>query len=749
MVFERRQSSCTTWLLWLLLALFVLRVVGQLVVQVWHPGWLPPSKAWYSGVVPYGRLLITQFVVIAVYGLACWQVSWQRGWFHSPKRWLGKVLVVWGTLYFLVMITRYIVRMSLYAPERWTGGAIPIFFHCVLATFVLVLGAHHLRHAAKAQARATWKWQLARYTAGTLAGLATLVAYVAWLAYLVVPSYLGRELGTGGPRFAVRAESDVQLTTLDGTVLSANVFHPVQAGEHTPTILVRIPYSRTWKNTLFTSIIGRMWAEQGYTVVIQGTRGRYLSTGTYEPFVHEAADGAATLAWLKEQPWYNGRVGTWGGSYFGYTQWTMSESRDPTLSAMMIQESSTDFHGMFYSGGAFSLESALYWALMSDGPHDVAVNYPDLDRGVAGRPLGQADDRAGRDISFFNDWAQHPCRDEYWINVDGNERAARLRTPVLLMAGWYDPFLPTQLADYEAIQRTASREIAAESRLIIGPWIHADVIQPPDGFINRNYRLECLEPSIAWFERYLKPDQVHATCKAETASPVRIFVMGDNVWREEQRWPLARTQYVPWFLHSNGKANSRQGDGRLSLKSPTSDESPDRYTYDPQSPVPSKGGAMLGFRAGVALQNEVEERQDVLVYTSSPLKEPLEITGPVSARLFVTTSAPCTDFTAKLVDLWPDGSAYNICGGITRKVFGAEPATPVPVEIKLWPTSIVIAAGHCVRLEVSSSNFPQFDANPNTGRPIAGETQSQMAQQAIFHQSQYPSLLMLPVIPRP
>lgn len=158
---------------------------------------------------------------------------------------------------------------------------------------------------------------------------------------------------------------------------------------------------------------------------------------------------------------------------------------------------------------------------------------------------------------------------------------------------------------------------------------------------------------------------------------------------------------------------------------------------------------MLGFRAGVALQNEVEERQDVLVYTSSPLEQPLEITGPVSARLFVTTSAPCSDFTAKLVDLWPDGSAYNICGGITRKVFGAEQATPVPVEIKLWPTSIVIAAGHCVRLEVSSSNFPQFDANPNTGRPIAGETQSQMAQQAIFHQAEYPSLLMLPVIPRP
>lgn len=157
---------------------------------------------------------------------------------------------------------------------------------------------------------------------------------------------------------------------------------------------------------------------------------------------------------------------------------------------------------------------------------------------------------------------------------------------------------------------------------------------------------------------------------------------------------------------------------------------------------------MLGFRAGVALQNEVEERQDVLVYTSSPLEKPLEITGPVSARLFVSTSAPCTDFTAKLVDVWPDGSAYNICDGIARKVFGAEQNTPVPIEIKLWPTSIVLAAGHRVRLEVSSSNFPRFDANPNTNRLVSGETESQTAQQAIFHQSEYPSLLLLPIIPR-
>lgn len=738
----------TAWLLWLLLALFILRVVGQMAVQIWEPHWLPISEEWYSGVVPYGRLLIIQFALIVIHGLACWQMSWKKGWFFLPKRWLGRLFVSWGTVYLIVMVTRYIVRMSLYPPERWMGGAIPILFHCVLAAFVLVLGVHHLRHTAKAvTVRPGWKRQFAKYAVWSLGGLASFAVYLAWLAYTLAPNFLGREIGTTGARFAVRVETDVRLTTPDGTILSANVFHPVRAGDRTPTILVRIPYSKTWKNTLFTSLVGQMWAEQGYTVVIQGTRGRYLSTGTYEPFVHEAADGAATLAWLKEQPWYNGRIGTWGGSYFGYTQWTMSASRDPALSAMIIQEASTDFHGMFHPGGAFSLESALYWALMSDGPQDVSPDYADLDRGTVGRPLNQADDRAGRDISFFNKWAGHSERDEYWAQVDGNERAAEVHMPVLLMAGWYDPFLPTQLADYESIQRTAAPEVAAECRLIIGPWIHADVIQPPDGFVSRNYRLESLEPSIAWFERHLKPAVQDSTRRVESEPPVRLFVMGQNVWRNEYEWPLARTRHVPWYLQSDGKANSISGDGRLSPEPPANNQPPDRYVFDPDHPVPSKGGAMLGWRAGVALQNDVENRADVLVYTSPPLHEAMEITGTASVNLFVTTSAPCTDFTAKLVDVWPDGSAYNICDGILRQEFSGSETIPVPIEIRLWPTSIVLAKGHRVRLEVSSSNFPRFDANPNTCKPTADETQTQAAQQAIYHLAKHPSSLILPVIP--
>jgi putative CocE/NonD family hydrolase len=309
------------------------------------------------------------------------------------------------------------------------------------------------------------------------------------------------------------------------------------------------------------------------------------------------------------------------------------------------------------------------------------------------------------------------------------------------MGGWYDPFLPAQLDDFERIRRSARPDIASASRLIVGPWAHARGLSLPEGAASPNYRIESFASSIPWFDQHLRGGAV------AFAAPVRIFVMGENLWRDEEEWPLVRTRYSDFFLRSGGKANGASGDGRLSSTPPTDAEPADEFVYDPLDPVPSAGGAMIGPRAGIVLQNKIEERQDVLVYTAAPLEEDLEVTGQVKLVLHVSTTAAHTDFTAKLVDVFADGSAYNVCDGILRRAYGDE--APGEITLDLWPTSRLFRKGHRIRLEVSSSNFPRFDRNPNTGKPIATETQTQVARQTIYHDLANPSRLILPVIPRP
>ncbi len=495
------------------------------------------------------------------------------------------------------------------------------------------------------------------------------------------------------------------------------------------------------KPRLFATVIGRMWAEHGYTVVIQGIRGHYGSGGVYYPLRGERVDGIRTLEWIAKQPWFNGRLGMWGGSYFGYTQWVLADQANPGPTALMIQLCSTNFQKMFYPGGAFSLESALYWATWSASGKPEALSSEVLERGYKDFPLIEADNRIGKDISYFNDWVTHSEKDDYWKEIDGESRPESIKAPVMLMAGWYDPFLPTQLDDFIRIKQHAAPSVALASRLIIGPWSHARNVTFPGGLTTKNYRLETLAPSVAWFDQHLKDA---LTTDRETA--VKIFVMGKNEWRNEQEWPLARTKYIPYYLRSAGHANGSAGDGELVLTPPASKESFDHYSYDPQNPVPSAGGAMMGARAGVALQDAAEKRNDVLVYTFPPLQKNIEVTGPVAATLFVSTSAPHTDFTVKLVDVYPNGNAYNVTEGILRKSYEGM-SQPSEIKIELWPTSMVFLKGHRIRLEISSSNYPRFDRNPNTGRLISTETKTLAAEQTIYHNENALSYILLPIIP--
>jgi putative CocE/NonD family hydrolase len=550
--------------------------------------------------------------------------------------------------------------------------------------------------------------------------------------------WLARQLDARPAEFAVRVERGVAMTTSDGVALVADVYHP-DAPEPAPTILVRIPFPPTFWSKLYGTVVGRFWAERGYRVVLQGTRGRYESGGTYYPLRDERRDGVETLQWLAGQPWFDGRLGMWGGSYFGYTQWVIADRQGPGPSALMIQLASTSFYEMFHPGGAFSLESALVWAIQSYGDQGDWPSEDTLRPGYEGFPLLEADDRAFGDIPAFDDWVRHASRDSYWREIDGEDRARRLAAPVLLMAGWFDPFLPTGLADFVEIRADARPEVASASRLVVGPWAHARSVGFPGGATPRNYRLESLEPSVPWFDRWL------LGAASDPGPPVRIYVMGADVWRDEQEWPLARARYVPFYLQSSGNANSARGDGSLTRAVPMRPEPADWFEYDPRKPVPSAGGAMIGPRAGIAPQDAIEARPDVLVYSTPALAEGVEVTGPVRLVLFVTTSATETDFTGKLVDVHPDGRAFNVCEGILRRRY-APSDRPVEIAIDLWPTSMLFREGHRIRLEVSSSSYPRFDRNPNTGRTIATETEPIVATQAIHHGADAPSRLILPIV---
>jgi putative CocE/NonD family hydrolase len=531
--------------------------------------------------------------------------------------------------------------------------------------------------------------------------------------------------------YAVRTSRDAAFQTSDGITLAADIHTPVGL-EKSPTILVRIPFNNSYWNRMRSDSIARFWAKRGYTVVIQGTRGRYRSGGTFYPAVNERQDGIETLDWLKAQPWFDGRLAMWGGSAFGHTQWAISDLGEDGPGVFSLQISSSSYYGTFHRGGAFALESALYWALVSPPEKDRETSGDEIQRGADGWPVVEADDRALKDVAFFNDWTTHRMKDKYWQTIDGEDRAKKVSAPILLLGGWYDPFLPTMLEDFKTLKQDNPHAAAQASRIIIGPYVHAGDIEWPGAELEEPYRQASVEPVIDWFDYWLG---VRDT--PQNNSPVRIYVMGDNVWRDEDEWPLARTEYTPFYFAASGS---------LSQTPPASADSQLQYTFDPQSPVPTRGGAMLGPRAGIMLQDAPGTRDDVLSFATLPLEADMEVTGPITATLHVSTDAVSTDFTVKILDVHEDGRAYNVADGILRRDY--EPGQAQKIEIALDPTSFVFKTGHQIRVDVSSSNFPRFDRNTNTGGDPAFGTKTAIARQALQISRDLPSLIVLPVIPR-
>jgi putative CocE/NonD family hydrolase len=359
---------------------------------------------------------------------------------------------------------------------------------------------------------------------------------------------------------------------------------------------------------------------------------------------------------------------------------------------------------------------------------------------------------------YFQGYFDQETDGPYWWQINLLKHLEGIKIPIFHVSSWYDIFLEGALNAFQSIQKDGGSQLARRhQKLLVGPWAHIRPYTEPttggcgDIDFGPEAAIELHDFLLRWFDYWLK----NIDTGIAQEPPVYIFVMGDNRWRQEQEWPLARTQYTRFYLHSDGPANTRQGNGTLSTV-PPADEPADSYVYDPNHPAPTRGGNTLIIPFGVADQREVEDRQDVLVYTSDPLERDLEITGPIKVCLFAASSASDTDFTAKLVDVHPDGYAQNLQDGIVRARYRTSAAQPSLIQpgrvyqytIDLWSTSHVLNPGHRLRVEISSSNFPRFDRNPNTGDTIGVNTRLETARQSVHHSVEYPSHILLPVIPR-
>ena len=560
-------------------------------------------------------------------------------------------------------------------------------------------------------------------------------------------------------------EKNVPVPMRDSVLLSADVFRPSPRGRY-PVLLQRTPYGKGQAQIAFNILNPIRAAEAGYVVVIQDTRGRYASEGEFAPFLYESQDGFDTVEWCAAQSWSNGKVGMYGMSYVGATQWLAAIAAPPHLVAIFPAMTAADYHdGWIYQGGALSLAFSTAWTAQFLAASQLArIGLSLEERRTEEARLMQALERLRKTLShlplaelpllrrdglapYYYDWIVHPDGDQYWQRWSTLAHHDRVTVPTFNLGGWYDLFLAGPPRNFAGLRERAATEAARTGqRLIMGPWTHNLPSIAVAGEMNFGWAATlCVEDlQLRWFDYWLK--EIDNGIIDEP--PVRLYVMGDG-WRDEQEWPLARTQYVPFYLHSGGRANSLEGDGWLS-RDPSGSEPTDIFLYNPQNPVPTIGAG------GVYDQRPVERRLDVLLYSTLPLPEPIEVTGPVTVILYASSAALDTDFTAKLVDVAPNGYARNLCEGIMRARYRNSPTRPELLEpeqpykftIDLLVTSNLFRAGHQIRLEISSSNFPRFDRNPNTGEPAGTARRTQPAMQTVYHDTQHPSHILLPVIPR-
>jgi uncharacterized protein len=583
--------------------------------------------------------------------------------------------------------------------------------------------------------------------------------------FLLFVTMLSGGVCLAAEQYGVVYERNVAVKMRDGVTLRADIYRPQAEGKF-PVLLQRTPYNKD------RSELGLRGAARGYVVIVQDVRGRYASEGEWYTFVNEPNDGYDTVEWAAALPYSNGKVGMFGGSYVGATQMLAAIAHPPHLAGICPVVTSSNYHASWtYQGGAFEQWFNESWTsgLAQDtlarrvAKNTNAVNgmwklplasYPLF-------PLRETDGNSPASLApYFMDWLAHPNYDDYWKRIAIEEHFGDITVPALHVAAWYDIFLGGSLRNYLGIAAHGGSDAARNGqRLLVIIGGHAGGGRKiGDVDFGANAPIEEDDVTLAWYDYLFKGVQNDFA----SGKPVKIFVMGANQWREEEAWPLARAHETKYFLHSSGKANSVRGNGTLSTSGPGK-EAEDQYVYDPAKPVPTVGGPLCcdgeHWPPGPRDQRGVEARDDVLVYSTPPMAQDTEVTGPVSLELYAKSSAADTDFTAKLVDVGPDGFAQNLTEGILRARYRDSQETPTLITpgqvykltIDLWATSNVFKKGHILRLEVSSSNFPRFDRNLNTGEMRYGGGEAEPAflpaTNAILHDAEHPSVLFLPVVP--
>ena len=572
---------------------------------------------------------------------------------------------------------------------------------------------------------------------------------------------------------SIRVDRDVPMKMRDGVVLRADIYRPDDSEKH-PAIVVRTPYNKLLgADSDYLSAVHAAFA--GYAFVIQDIRGRFASEGEFMPRASEGPDGYDTVEAVAAEPWCDGNVGMVGSSYLGRNQWQAAMEAPPHLKAIAPSITTSGPLSDSQMSGVVDLEQSISW--FAENAVDM-VNRME----AQGKDVSKMREMLNRARSNLEEvYSYLPLNDIPHFRFEGLSEAFKVRmgdsalaslkskedlhwvyhkvkVPCFHCGGWYDLFTGSLFRNFLGMREKGGSELARNGQyLLCGPWAHTSNLEGYVGGLHfgpagSSLATFTMERHMTFFDRYLRG------IEGDRQNPaIRYFVMGRNRWRNADTWPLPQTEWQRFFLHSKGRANTSAGDGLLSRDEPAS-EPPDIFVYDPRFPVPTVGGRILptgSLVPGPFDQTPIEKRSDVLCYTTPGLQEDVEVTGPLILHLFAATSAKDTDFTAKLIDVYPDGSAYNVSEGCIRARYRKsilKPELVNPGEVYEYPvdmaaTSIVFRQGHCIRIDISSSNFPRIDRNMNTGNPFGEDAHGVPATQTIYHQPDYPSYIDLPIIP--
>jgi len=543
--------------------------------------------------------------------------------------------------------------------------------------------------------------------------------------------------------FAEVKTETITIPMRDGVNLTADLYRD-DALAKAPVVLTRTPYDRTKQKGT-----GEKWAKAGFIFIAQDCRGKFGSEGTFAPYNNEGQDGYDTIEWITRQPWCSGRVGMMGGSYVGAVQWQAAVEQPPGLAVIAPQATWSSFYRNLHLGGSVRLSLIAGW-IAGNSPKPEGAKPKNFNEALLHLPLSEVDTAIGWDMPWLDAFLTHPEPNGFWTRLDLTSRLPGLQLPALHVVGYHDYFSRESVDNFMIMQKQARDEkTRQQQRLILGPWDHGTIgkTKVAEVEFGPEAAVDLFAIQLDWFERHLKQD---AAALSKPFPPVRYFSMGDNVWRDAQTWPPEDFEATSFYLHSDGKANTRKGNGLLLFEKPSADQPADTFRADPANPAPSTPAKSAVW--GPVDQSATEDREDVLVYTSEPMREPLSFAGNAEAELHVSTDTPDADWAVKLIDVHPDGFAQNIARGILRGRYRdsllkpelMEPGKVYEITVDLGPVAATIAKGHRLRVDISGADFPLYDRNPNTAEGIRG-AKTAIATEQVHHKPGALSRIVLPV----